>query len=445
MWSSIFMLFIAVLLVGNTVVLADRPGEPVVELTSGQWVEVRDMDPVPSRRDIRHLWLHRGSLLFGVARIDGKPPFRDAVTYFGLPIRLLAQKRRGGWHIKEIDNSIRSSFHLTRNVFCPGESNPILLQGQCLRGGAPIGEGYVFDLRTVDADGDGVADQLNGQDYFEAVVQLDRMTAAELDVNDRFVFNIYQKDLDRYEDDGVLFRLDRPHPQHEVRFLGMAYQPCGSTRSSEIRKATALKAYAEAEGKAGFNFWGWLTASLTVGAQASRSTEDTESFTITTTTTGGTTFRQWGLIFDYTLDADVPEHQTPFFIEKVFECASDVGEASFGDRIKRVEIGVLDHFTGNNTEFEFNRPEDFQTFDARILDKLDKPVFISINESEAQARALEVIKTQYGVKDHYLAAFVFSQLNLACPEDSRAECLGFLAERRGRMTSAVPMERPDTR
>lgn len=427
-------LFISFLLVfalapGCNRALADRPSTPVVSLVSGQWVELRDLDPVPSRREVRHIWLHRGALLFGVTQPESNSPFRDAVSYFGLPVRILAKKRRGGWHIKEIDDPFRSSFHLTRNVFCPGESNPIVLEGDCLRRGSPVGEGYVFDLRTVDADGDGVADLKNGQKFYEVSIQLDEATAAALKVDKSFVFEIYQTDLDRYENKGLLFRLDRPHPLRDVRFLDREYQPCGSTATSEIKKATALEAYARAEGKAGFDFWGWLSASLTFGASVTATETEEDTIKLTTTTAGGTTFRQWGLIFDYSIKPDKPKHQTPFFVEKVFECVSDVGRAKFGDHIKKVEIGLLDHFTGNNREFEFNRPEDFQVFDDRVLDKVDKPVFISINDSEMQAAALDVIKARYGIKDHYLAAFVFSQLNLSCPERDRDECLSYLIDK----------------
>lgn len=407
--------------------LADRPSKPVLSLVSGQWVELRDLDPVASTRDVRHIWLHRGALLFGVTRVEGKPAYRDAVSYLGLPVRILAAKRGGGWHVEKVRDPFRSSFHLTRNVFCPGESSPIVLKGDCLRGGSPVGEGYVFDLRTVDADGDGVADLKHGQKFFAVSIQLDEATAAALDVDKAFEFEIYQTDLERYEDIGVLFRLDRPHPLREVRFLDGEYQPCGSTETSEIKKATALEAYEKAEGKAGFNFWGWLSASLSVGVSGTIIETDENSVKITTTTTEGTTFRQWGLIFDYPDSPDKPVRQTPFFVQKVFECVSTEGQARFGDRIKKVEIGLYDDFTGNNRVFEFNRPEDFQVFSKKVLDKVDKPVFISVNDSETQAAVLDMIKERYEIKDHYLAVFLFSQINLACPENDRAKCVYYLA------------------
>lgn len=418
----VFIFLIAVSILDGTPVFADQPGFPIVKLVEGQWVELRDKDPVRSNREVRHIWLHRGTLLFDVTRVEGKPPFRDAITYFGLPVRIQAKKRGPGWYIEDIKDPKRSSFHLTRNVFCPGESNPIILKGNCLRGGAPIGEGYVFDLRKVDADKDGNPDKKNSLDYYEAGVTLYPETAAALGVSRRFVFVIYEKDLDRYEKDGVLFRLDRRHPQREIRFLDSDYQPCGSTKTSELKKEKTLEAYVEAEGKAGFDFWGWLKASLKVVISKKNKDSDTDTIKLTTTTEGGTTFRQWGLIFDYSVDPSKPQHQTAFFVEKVFECRSNVGQITFGDRINGIEIGLFDHFTKGNIEFEFSHSEDLQELNDKIFDQLDKPVFISINDSERQAAMIDKIKVQEKIKDHYLAAFIFAQLNLACPEVKRKNC-----------------------
>jgi hypothetical protein len=404
---------------------ANRPAGKIAKLTTGLWAEVRDLDPVPSNRDVRHIWLHRGTLLFDVYRPSKLSPYRDAITYFGLPIRILAKKRDGsGWYIENIPNPIKSSFHLTRNVFCPGESNPILLHGDCLNGKPPLGEGFIFNFHSVDDNGDGVPDKKNSQDFFRISAKLDKETATALNVSENFEFDLYERDLDNYEGKGVLFRLDRVYPLHEVRFIESYYQPCGSTKTSEITKEKTLEAYLEAEGSSGFDFWGWLSTSLTIGSSVRATNKDAETISITTTTENGTTFRQWGLIFDYSVSSDDPNHQTPFYVEKVFGCKNNVGKSSFGDRIQGIEIGILDHFSNKNDVYELQRPEDFQRqpLDPRVLDKVDKPVFISVNDSKSQALKLDQIKTKLKIEKYYLAMLVFSQINLSCPESSRSDC-----------------------
>ncbi len=405
---------------------AERPGAPVVSLFNGQWVEILDKDPAISQRDVRHIWLHRGTRLFNVSRPSNNSPYRDAITYTGLPVRVLAKKRSGGWHIENVDDpnthKPKPAFHLTRNVFCPYESNPIVLNGSCLHREEPLGEGYIFDLLTIDEDQDGVPDKKSNRDYFRVVYELDEKTKKELGEDDDFEFNLFAADLDSYETAGVLFRIDRQHPQRQVKFLDSDYQECGSTETSTIEKSLVLEAYAEAEGKAEFGFWNWFKAAIGVGTKTGVTASDENTVKVTSTASEATRFRQWGIIFDYSKGSDHMEYQTPFYIEKLVECEVGEGPPSFGERIKNIEIEVWDHFLHRNSAFEFNRSEDLQSVGERQLDKVDKPVFISVNSSRKQNDIIEKIKADYKV-DHYLAMFMFSQINLACPESVRKECI----------------------
>lgn len=405
--------------------IAERPSGKVVQILNGLWVELRDLDPVQSNRQVRHIWLHRGALVFDVQAPSPASPYRDGITYFGLPVRFLIRKENGDWHIRDIDKTKpkRVAFHLTRNVFCPGESSEIVRKGKCLSGASPVGEGYIFDFAPADLDKDGQPDKKSGLDYYAVGIELDSKTASDLEVDRRFTFDIYERELDQLEKDGIVFRLDRTHPQHEIKFLGSAYQPCGSQKSSKIVKTVAVEAYARAEGKSEVGFWSWLKASFSVGASASAGTTDTDVIQVTSTTSDGTVFRQWGIIFDHSVAPDDPAHETAFYLKKVFECSSNQGEIRFGDKIKRVEIGIQNQFTGKTDATEFSQSTDLQKLDRQVFDAVDKPVFISINSSDEQAAVLDAIKSKLAREEHHLAALVFAELNLACPEKDREKCL----------------------
>ncbi|MGB0506667.1 MAG: hypothetical protein ACPGGK_10775 [Pikeienuella sp.] len=401
---------------------ADRPGAPIVKLfNEGQWVEIRDLSPISSSRDVRHIWLHRGTLLYNVTRIPNRPAHRDAITYFGLPVRFLVKTEEGKNLIENITQPEHSSFHLTRNVFCPGETSPFVLTGNCNRGSSPIGEGYVFDLSRVDEDLDGMADVSGGQNFYRVEARVTPETAAALKIEPRFSFPLFDTDLEIYEDKGILFRLDRSHPRREIRFIGQVHQPCGSTQSTTLIKSDIQKAYIEAEGTAGFSFWGWLSTSVTIGGSGETQTEEAETLAIKTTTSEGTTLRQWGLIFEYDENNGKSSKQTPFFVEKVVDCQSTAGNAKFGEKVKSVEVGIRNDFTGKNREYEFD--ENFYKLNNKILQHLDIPVFMSINDSEKQAGIIDRIKSNKGISDHFLATFIFSQLNLSCPKNDRLGCV----------------------
>lgn len=398
-------------------------GAQTIELIEGQWAEASDMRPFSNDSQTRMVWLPEGTILYNTSRLANKANFRTARSYFGIDVLIQARKRNGNWFFAEVEGEKEAAFRLTRAVFCPGESNPLVLQGNCLRDQRrPIGQGYTFNFSRVDADGDGAPDRTGGQDFYRVQAVLDEQTAATLGIDRTIVFDLFDRDLDVYEESGVLFRLDREHPLRSFVFTGSEYAPCGTTTRSEVKRTVVEETYAKASGKVGASFWNWLSATFEAGGGVKSTDGDTELVSSTLSTTTSTLFRQWGFVEHTPAGGDASD-SIPFIVEKLFRCDPGSGSSFPTDQVESVKIGFYNEIIDSNDYYEFRRPDDYIASDEEIFDYLDQPVFISVNDPEDQAWVIEQIKDRFPELDHYRALFVYSQLNLACPEVHRDRCI----------------------
>jgi hypothetical protein len=230
-----------------------------------------------------------------------------------------------------------------------------------------------------------------------------------------------KRDLDEYERQGVLLRLDQKHPWHEFLFLDHFYFPCNAERLEEKKSEEIKQAYAKATSEVGFNFWDWFKVSLEGGVGYE---DNDSSISITRTkviSTHSSVFQQWGLMKG-TIDGDGKD--TPFFVEKVFECQPGAGTGRPGSKIISVEIKFWNHEEDKNDVFEFdgNRLSKWIDMDEDIYSNLQRPVFLSINSSEKQAAIIEKILAEEKTLHFNQAVFIFSQLNNRCGSKDREKC-----------------------
>ena len=402
---------------------AAAPGK-VVQLIEGQWAQGVDLSPLGGGRPL-NIWLPVGTLLHDVER-DKSEQFRNAVTYFGYPVRIetFRDSRRTRYFFKELDDYSAPAFRLTRDVFCAGETAPIRLEGNCLRTKEqPKGEGYELRFERVDADGDGQPDRKNDQEFYRVFVTLDREDAEAVGTDTTFTFDLYETDLNLYESSGALFRLDRPHPRVRFKFLDQTFLPCGSVDQRSLERKDVSTVFVETSAEAGFDLWRWFKLTIGGGARLEKSGTDAEKLVFEVSSKTATTFRQWGekIVYDQGL-SEAPT-SVPFMVEKTIECRPEgQGAAEFGDAVASVKVQVWNPQKERNIRYEFNDRAEFWEVDDKLRDFIERPVFISVNEVDQQSWVLNKIKMKYPGIDHETALFVFGQLNNTCFSENRSAC-----------------------
>lgn len=388
---------------------------PVAELTEGLWAEGRDFDPF-GRRPVQ-LWLPEGTLIFDIQksdRVSGSKgrKYRAAHTFHGYPVNLELFPRRGVARYSTIsvpDDSAR--FRLIQSVYCPGETNPIVTSGGC-RHSEPVGEGWVFELSETGTD-------TTLGPRLKATAYPDDATIAALGPasSSIYTFDIYERDLDLFEQQGVLFRLDREHPLTEFVFVDDYFFPCNTTSTVEFKEEEIVKAFVEASVETEVGFWSWFKASASAGGGFEDKGTSISSSRTQTDSSESSVFSQWGLM----KSADMGE--TPFFVEKRFDCQSGAGTTKPGDWINSIEISFWNDDDDVNDVYEFNLAGDWVEMDRdEIKKRHQRPVFFSINDSTKQAKVIQNILTEYPELNYNQAVFMFAQLNNGCSGRFRDDC-----------------------
>jgi len=283
------------------------------------------------------------------------------------------------------------------------------------------GEGWTFDFKEVKTSPPELP-------KYDVVAYLDKATAdqvfhrnpnADVDGLTELRFELYKRDVDRFERLGVLFRLDRRHPLSRFRFVGYNYFPCGSTQSTEIRVADINKAVAEAGVGVEFNFLGWLTAVL--GAKVSKAKEASET-TITVTEIKSETssvFQQWGIV---ELQTGHEPERFPFFVQKKFECQVGVGTDDPGQRILEVKVKFFNRNEDRDDTYTFDKPSEWMAMEKELYAYIDRPVFFSANEPSDQLAVINVILKKHKTLSFSQSLFIFAQLNNTCNVTHRDAC-----------------------
>lgn len=385
-------------------------------LTQGQWAEGRDFDPFGSRPV--QLWLPEGTLIFDIQpsdRVRGASArkYRAARTYHGYPVNLRLFPRPGTALFKRLaslDGPPR--FRLNTPVYCPAETSPILPSGGACNHGRATGEGWVFDLSSTTTNTP-LGPRLT------ATAQPDAATVAQLGSagSALFSFEIYQRDLDLYERQGILFRMDRSHPLSSFDFVGHDYFPCNTSRTVEFKEEAVTKAFAKAEASSEFGFWSWFKGKVSAGAGYEDKGSTVRAEKTVVDSSSSSAFQQWGLMRQDAIDS-----QTPFFVEKRFECNKGTGTTKPGERITSVEISFWNDEEDRNDVYEFNDPNDFVTMEDAIFDRHQRPIFFSINDSGKQAAVIAAIMARFPRLSHHQAVFIFAQLNNGCGGTHRQAC-----------------------
>jgi len=388
----------------------------VAELTEGLWAEGRDLDAFGDRPV--QLWLPEGSLIFDIRkteRVTGNAAakYRSATTFHGYPVNLELVPKRGDVRYRVIDEQDKSQrFRLLQSVYCPGETNPIATASGTCEFGEPVGEGWVFTLSNVETTALGPK--------LTATAYPDAKTAAELDQvsNGIYSFDIYERDLDRFEKKGVLFRLDRDHPLNSFSFVGRYYFPCNSQETVEFREEQVKSAFAKASVETEVGFWSWFKAKGSAGYGFEDTGTSISSSRTVIDSSKASVFHQWGLM------KTSEGTEIPFNVEKRFECQSGHGIKDPGDWITSVIISFWDEEEARNSVYEFDNVSNWVSMDETKISKRhhQRPIFFSVNDSTKQAQVIQKILSDYPDFSYDQAVFVFAQLNNGCSGRFRSEC-----------------------
>lgn len=388
---------------------------PIAELTEGLWAEGRDLDPF-GRRPVQ-LWLPEGTLVFDIQKTDRvqgpkAAKFRSARTFHGYPVNLELLPKRGVTRYRSITaRGDRARFRLLQSVYCPGETNPFATVGQC-QDSEPVGEGWVFELIETGVE-------TSKGKKLQATAYPDEKTIAELGpvASEIYTFDIYENDLDRFENQGVLFRLDRKHPLTEFEFIDDYYFPCNTTKTVEFKEEQIIQAFAEASVETEIGFWSWFKLSADAGGRFEDSGSSIKSNRTQQDSSKASVFSQWGL-----MKTAVGE-ELPFFVEKRFECQSGVGSTKPGDWITSVEISFWNDNEVRNDVYEFNVADNWVKMDRdEIKKRHQRPVFFSVNDSTKQAQVIQSILNANSELNYNQAVFMFAQLNNGCTGKFRKNC-----------------------
>lgn len=397
--------------------LVQAEGRPMGELIDGQWAEGRAFDPFGDRPI--QIWLPEGTLIYDIEESNkggaNRWKYRFAKTYHGYPVNVRLRKTKEKWNYKRLaPNTYSARFRLNQSVFCPAETSPIVWpRSRCLSGEA-TGEGWTFEFSPG-------ATEAGEPPYFEVQGIPDEQTKKDLgDSKSLYSFKFYEKDMKLLEDKGVLFRLDRPHPIVDFDFVGHYYFPCNSETIAELKQEEIEKKFVEASLEAGFSFWNWFKLTLKGGIGY----EDKESeirITRTKVTSGASSvFQQWGIM--HLRNKDDGSEDVPFFIEKKFECHKDSGTSDPGSKILSVEVQFWNDEEDRNDTYEFNKTAPFIVIDDELYNHIQRPIFLSINSSEGQARIIEKLLKENQELHFNQAIFIFAQLNNGCSGKDRDKC-----------------------
>lgn len=387
----------------------------VAELTEGLWAEGRDFDPFGNRPV--QLWLPEGSLIFDVTntdRVTGTKAlkYRSARTFHGYPVTLELVPRRGVARYKTISSpNSDPRFRLLQSVYCPGETNPIVTAADGCNFVEPVGEGWVFELSDSESTALGPR--------FTATAYPDAKTIASLGPvsSGIYSFEIYQRDLDLYEKRGVLFRLDRDHPLTSFHFIDDYFFPCNTTQTVELKEEEMVKTFAEAAVETEFGFWSWFKATASAGAGFEDKGSRISSTRTKQDSSASSVFSQWGLM------KVAGGQEVPFYVEKRFECQSGAGSTKPGDWITSIEVSFWNDDEDLNDVYEFNSAAEWvEMNESEVKDRHQRPVFLSINDSDKQARLIQNILEEYPELTYSQAVFVFAQLNNGCSGRFREVC-----------------------
>ena len=398
---------ISLLLVDATIANAQGNQVKMGELIEGQWAEARTDDPFTNQGRPVQLWLPEGTLIYDIQESDRGKKFRSATTYHGYPVTLWLQPKPEEEKYKYA--LLRpplepGRFRLNQSVFCPAEGNAIVPEKDklCRSGLLPIGEGWTFSF---------VKDGTNPR--YEVTAVLDEATQKEIDGGRlSYSFFVYENEIEDYERQGILFRLDKPYPQQRYEFLESNYFPCNTTQTFESRKEEIQEKYAKATLGGGFDFWGWFRTTVETGTGYQDQESSVEKTTTTISSSESSIFRQWGVIRQDSAEG------VPFYIEKSFECQSGAGTNNAGDRILKVQITIWDPEYDENQTYEFDNPARFVEMDEEIYRYHQRPIFISINDPTQQALILKDLVEKEEIS-FSLAVFLYAQINNSCSRKNR--------------------------
>jgi hypothetical protein len=413
LYRSVVVTFLASLIFSSPAFC--QPYGTVGEASTGQWAEGRDRDPFVEQRPVQ-IYIPIGTLLFDLSPADGLDNYVNAVTYHGIPVRII-RKIGNAWTYDELEADTRNALRLVRPIFCPGASGHFThSDGKCWNDLAPIGEGWTFYYL------DGNPDDATGRNFLlSATVGPDIVSDWNLN-SSTMQFPMSKHELDRWETKGALIRLDRNHPLHLFKFIDSLYFPCGMNEKKTLEHAVVQEFGAEIEAGVGFNFLEWLTAKISLSANVGVSETDTKTTTISYASETASLFQQWGVMRDLS-EGEKPD--VPFMIEKSFECKAGIGPNAIGDRIINVSISFWNHEEQQNTTLEFSTEwlnRNFEISEVLYTDLPTRPVYISINSPKLQNTAIDLILEDYNFLHYNQAAFIFSQLNNACSSQRRDAC-----------------------
>lgn len=386
------------------------------ELIEGQWAEGRAFDPFGDRPV--QLWLPEGTLIYDIAASDrggtNNWKYRFATTYHGYPVNLKLQPTRGSWKYKKLDPTAHPArFRLNQSVFCPAETSPIVWPASTCLHGPATGEGWTFEFEKDSEESGGLA-------FYTVEAFPDEQTRKDLgESRTLYRFKIYERDMNLYEEKGVLFRLDRPHPLSDFKFVGHNYFPCNTTKIIEFKEEDVATAFVEASTEAGFNFWGWFRTTLKGGIGYEDTDTEIKIRRTDINSKVSSVFQQWGVMhrnFDNGLK------NVPFIVEKTFECQKDAGTIDPGSRILSVKVQFWNDEEDRNDTYEFNEASDWANIDSKLYDYMQRPVFLSINNSESQAAVVQKILLKHEALQFNQAIFIFGQINNGCVKNDRDKC-----------------------
>ena len=95
-------------------------------------------------------------------------------------------------------------------------------------------------------------------------------------------------------------------------------------------------------------------------------------------------------------------------------------------RILSVKIQFWNEEQDRNDTYEFNNTANLAKIDDKLYDYLQRPVFLSINNSEDQAAIVQELLSEHEELRFNQAIFIFGQLNNGCAKKDRDKCDSFV-------------------
>ena len=384
----------------------------------GAWAESGYIDPFLSGRPVQ-TYLAPGTVIYERKKsIHSGGKLIQVKTHHGHWLHIKNSTKLAQLDLSSATN--RNKIFFFENILCLKDSNPIAEPPKKCRRGKRHGKGWLF--RFIDDP-----ERTKGKDWFKLSATLDSPTRRSLAKKEgiemrELSIDVPLSEIETFESQGLLMRLDRDHPLREFDYIHkVPYFECGRRNSKTIKKQEVQKATAAIATNAGFDFFGWLGAKISASAETSVQSTEEETITIQQSTLKESLLYIFGMMYD-NQDPD-NRIEIPFLVEKRFQCLTDPSRGGRpGDKINEVTF-IFKYPVDGDVPYTFRNPEEFVVSQENIYTfHKERPIFFSVNNGTLQRKIIQKIMDRHTDIDHTIAHFFFTHLNNGCIGRQMSDC-----------------------